>query len=144
MTDLIRPAVAQDAVVVGRLLHDFNQEFDEPTPTPTLLADRMAMLIESGETLVLLAGEPTVGIAVLRFRPAIWSAGLECYLAELYVVPGRRGQGMGRALMDAALQAARGAAPTRWTSGWTSRTLSLAVSTSGSGSPIAPEAMMAT
>jgi GNAT superfamily N-acetyltransferase len=42
-----------------------------------------------------------------RFRPAIWSSGLECYLAELYVTPGRRGRGLGRALMEAALREAR-------------------------------------
>jgi predicted N-acetyltransferase YhbS len=34
-------------------------------------------------------------------------ADLECYLAELYVVPGRRGQGLGRALMEAAIELAR-------------------------------------
>ena len=39
--------------------------------------------------------------------PAIWSAGLECYLAELYVAPARRGHGLGRGLMEAALREAR-------------------------------------
>ena len=37
------------------------------------------------------------GVAVLRFRPSLWSQVDECYLAELYVVPGRRGSGLGRA-----------------------------------------------
>jgi len=30
-----------------------------------------------------------------------------CYLEELYVVPDRRGEGLGRAIMEAALDAAR-------------------------------------
>jgi len=46
---------------------------------------------------------------VLRFRPGIWTNALECYLAELYVRPQRRGQGLGRALMEAAItRAAQG------------------------------------
>ena len=44
---------------------------------------------------------------MLRFRPSIWAEALECYLAELYVVPNRRGQGLGRALMEAAIELAR-------------------------------------
>ncbi len=45
---------------------------------------------------------------MLRFRPAIWTESLDCYLEELYVVPARRGQGLGRALMEAAMELARG------------------------------------
>ena len=92
---------------IGRLLHDFNREFDEPSPPPAALADRFRQLLDGGDTLVLLAGDGPDGLAVLRFRSAIWSTGLECYLAELYVVPSRRGYGMGRALMNSALREAR-------------------------------------
>jgi len=60
----------------------------------------MRQLIDGGDTLVLLTGDGPDGLAVLRFRPAIFSAGLESYLAELYVVPARRGRGLGRALME--------------------------------------------
>jgi ribosomal protein S18 acetylase RimI-like enzyme len=68
------------------------------------------MLLADGDTVVLLGGDGPHGpdgLAVLRFRPAIWSEALECYLAELYVVPARRGRGMGRALMNAAMEVAR-------------------------------------
>ncbi len=44
---------------------------------------------------------------MLRFRPAICAEALECYLAELYVAPAWRGQGLGRALMEAAMELAR-------------------------------------
>ncbi|HEX2160752.1 MAG TPA: GNAT family N-acetyltransferase [Thermoleophilaceae bacterium] len=103
----VRRAGSEDAEAIGRLLHDFNVEFDEPTPAPEALAKRMRELIAGGETAVLLAGDGPDGIAVLRFRPAIWSEALECYLAELYVVPAHRGHGLGRALMESAIELAR-------------------------------------
>jgi ribosomal protein S18 acetylase RimI-like enzyme len=103
----VRRADRDDADAIGRLLYAFNREFDEPTPAPTALAERVRQLLDGGDTLVLLAGDGPDGLAVLRFRAAIWSSGLECYLAELYVTPARRGQGLGRALMEAALAHAR-------------------------------------
>jgi GNAT superfamily N-acetyltransferase len=107
MPDHVRLATRDDAGPIGRLLHAFNQEFGEPAPPPPALAERMRQLIDGGDTLVLLAGGGPDGLAVLRFRAAIWSSGQECYLAELYVTPARRGQGLGRALMEAALREAR-------------------------------------
>ena len=107
MTHVVCLAGPKDAAAVGRLLYDFNREFDEPTPAPPVLAERIRQLLEGGDTLIVLAGGGPDGLAVLRFRAAIWSTGLECYLAELYVAPARRGQGLGRALMEAALREAR-------------------------------------
>jgi ribosomal protein S18 acetylase RimI-like enzyme len=104
---VVRAAMVEDAANIGRLLHDFNTEYDDPTPGPDRLAARIEQLLAGGDTAVLLAGAGPDGLAVLRFRPAIWSEALECYLAELYVVPAMRGRGLGRALMNAAMQFAR-------------------------------------
>jgi ribosomal protein S18 acetylase RimI-like enzyme len=103
----VRRAVAGDLEAIGQLLHDFNREFGDPTPEPAWIAQRMRRLLAGDDTVVLLAGQGPDGLAVLRFRPAIWNDGLECYLAELYVVPAKRGQGLGHALMEAAMQLAR-------------------------------------
>lgn len=103
---LVRPALRRDTPAIGRLLHQFNTEFHEATPPAEALATRLDELMASGETVVLLA-EEQAGLAVLRFRKAIWTAGLECYLAELYVVPQARGRGLGRALMVEALRVAK-------------------------------------
>jgi ribosomal protein S18 acetylase RimI-like enzyme len=103
----VRRAELRDVDAIGVLLHAFNSEYGEPTPLPHELAERFCELLAGGETSVLLGGVGPDGIAVLRFRPSIWSKGFECYLAELYVVSERRGQGLGRALMEAALELAR-------------------------------------
>jgi hypothetical protein len=81
----VRVAAPADAADAGRLLHDFNTEFGDTTPGPVVLARRVERLISEGQTVVLLVGDGPDGVAVLRFRTSIWTPGLECYLAELYV-----------------------------------------------------------
>jgi GNAT superfamily N-acetyltransferase len=103
----VRVAERGDADAIGRLLHDFNVEFGEPTPGSDVMASRVRRLLEAGEITVLLAGREPDGLALLRFRPSLWSDSLDAYLEELYVAPARRGQGRGRALMEAAIDLAR-------------------------------------
>lgn len=105
----IRRAGPDDAPEIARLLHDFNAEFEEPTPDVATLAKRSRRLLEEGEMTVLLAGDGPDGIALFRLRPALWAEGLECYLQELYVVPSLRGQGIGRALLTETVELARAA-----------------------------------
>jgi len=107
-TRRVRLATTADAAAAGVLLDRFNREYDEPSPGPERLAARIGELIASGGTSVLLAGGGPDGIPVLRFHPAIWSAGDEAYVAELYVVPKRRREGLGSELMGAALDHCRG------------------------------------
>jgi ribosomal protein S18 acetylase RimI-like enzyme len=94
----------------AQLLHDFNLEYDEPSPPPDELAGRLAQLIEQNQVIVLVArteDEEPVGVAAMRVQPSLWSDGHEAYLAELYVVPDRRGQGYGRGLITEAIRVAR-------------------------------------
>ena len=96
-----------DAADIARLLHDFNVEYSEPTPAVEELTKTIARLLEEDEITVLLAGDGPDGLSLLRFRPGIWSGGDETYLQELYVVPPLRGQGIGRALLEATIELAR-------------------------------------
>jgi ribosomal protein S18 acetylase RimI-like enzyme len=103
----IRRASPGDAPEVARLLHDFQEEFDEPSPGVETLTDRYRELIRKKEMTVLLVGAGPDGFGQLRYRPTVYSAGLYAYLEELYVVPPLRGQGLGRALLEAAMETAR-------------------------------------
>jgi ribosomal protein S18 acetylase RimI-like enzyme len=103
----VRRATPGDAAAVARLLYDFQAEFNEPSPGLEMLEDRYADLIRNKDMIVLLIGDGPDGFAQLRFRPWVYSAGLHSYLEELYVKPDLRGNGLGRALLEAAMDTAR-------------------------------------
>ncbi|HEV7770242.1 MAG TPA: GNAT family N-acetyltransferase [Solirubrobacterales bacterium] len=103
----IRAATVEDAAEIARLLHDFNEEYEEQTPPAPELTRHAERMLREGEMTVLLAGEGPDGLALLRFRPSVWTEQQEAYLQELYVVPPLRGQGIGEALMRAVLATCR-------------------------------------
>ena len=92
----VRRASPEDAAAVARLLHDFQLEFDEPSPGVEVLAERYENQLRDGDVTVLLVGAGPDGFAQLRFRPWVYD-GLHSYLEELYVVPSLRGKGLGGA-----------------------------------------------
>lgn len=109
----VRRATPGDAATVARLLHDFNTEFDEPAPPVEVLTERVRELLAAGVIVVLLAGDGPDGLSQFRFLRSVWSEGLDLYLEELYVVPVRRGNGIGRALLEATMATGREAGATR-------------------------------
>jgi hypothetical protein len=48
----VRRAGIADVEDVGRLLHDFNMEFDDITPGPQALAERMRQARRAGQPLL--------------------------------------------------------------------------------------------
>jgi GNAT superfamily N-acetyltransferase len=104
--DVVR-AEPRHAPIVGRLLHDFNVEFESPTPSADELAARFEVLLGRDDQLALLAGEPAAGFAYLTLRLSPYYAGPVALLEELYVVPHLRDQGVGTALLTAAVEAVR-------------------------------------
>ena len=103
MTEVaLRRATPDDAVLVGRLLCDFNTEFDSPTPSADQLGDRFRRLLARDDVLVLLAGEAD-GFALVTWRPTPYYEGPLAQLEELYVRPALRDRGIGTALLQRAV-----------------------------------------
>jgi ribosomal protein S18 acetylase RimI-like enzyme len=109
----VRPADVADAETIGQLLDDFNREFDEPTPGPQAIARRVRQLLAADQITVLVGGPGPHGLVVLRLRPALYTDALDCHVEELYVDPAQRGHGLGRELMEAAIDVARRKGATR-------------------------------
>ena len=105
----LREAGPDDAGVVARLLHDFNTEFEAPTPSADEFRARFAELLDRDDLLVLLSGpveEPT-GFAYVTLRPTPYWDGPLAQLEELYVRPELRDRGIGTALLEEVVHWAR-------------------------------------
>jgi GNAT superfamily N-acetyltransferase len=89
-----------DAAEVGRLLHDFNTEFETPTPGARVLGDRLSALLGTESMFAVVAGRPAFAVALVSVRPNVWYEGRVGLLDELYVVPGRRSEGTGSAILE--------------------------------------------
>ena len=99
----VRRATAADAEVLGRLLWDFNTEFESETDDAGVLAVRFARLLALDGIVAVLAEDDVrgaVGFALLSLRPAIWFDGPVSQLEELYVVPDLRDRGIGTKVLD--------------------------------------------
>lgn len=109
MSDVdVRIATREDASVVGRLLWDFNTEFETPTPSVEEFATRFDRLLDLDEVVVLLSGGATPsGFAYLTLRPVPYFDGPLAQLEELYVRPHLRDRGIGTKLLQQALEACR-------------------------------------
>lgn len=108
--DLVIDSAGPDqAPEVAQTLAAFNAEFGSPAPPTGEIESKARRLLARGDITVLLCGERPDGLALISFRPTVWADGPIAMLEELYVVPDKRRQGIGRALLAAVIARARAA-----------------------------------
>ena len=81
---------------------------DEP-PEESLAAGVRRLMTEDAEYLLAAQAEGAApaGVCQLRYRPVLWRDGDDCFLEDLFVREEARRAGLGRSLVDAAVQRAR-------------------------------------
>jgi ribosomal protein S18 acetylase RimI-like enzyme len=103
----IRLAEADDRGAVAALIAGFRDYYDEDEPTDDTIERVVGELLADDRTEFLLAGEPPLGVAQLRFRPSLWTGTDDAWLEDLFVNPDARRAGAGRALVEACVERAR-------------------------------------
>ncbi len=104
-------AERHEAEEVARLLVAFRDHLGLDWPSDNAFLAGVERLIDDPATEYLLGaagrGVPAAGVVQLRYRWAVWRAGWDCLLEDLFVDPAARRAGLGRALVQAAVARAR-------------------------------------
>lgn len=96
----VRQAQRDDARLVAAMLSAFNTEFDTWVPEIAELERRFEALLTRDDVVVVVSEDPDPGgFALVTLRPSPYYDGPVAALDEMYVVPARRGEGLGTAIM---------------------------------------------
>jgi GNAT superfamily N-acetyltransferase len=103
-------AVPDEAEPVARLLADFRSWYGKEWPSDNAFHASVERLIEQRDTEYLLGAPhddaPPVAVAQLRYRFSVWTAAEDCWLEDLFVAEDARGSGLGKAMVEAAIERA--------------------------------------
>ena len=104
-------AEPHEGEAVGDLMVAFRNHLKVEWPSENAFRAGVDRLIEDPDTTFLLAAadedSPPMGVAQVRFRYGIWWAADDCLLEDLFVHADARGKGLGRALVEGVVAAAR-------------------------------------
>ena len=109
-TITIRQAVAEDAVLVHRLLQDLAIALGKGGVMTSTAADIARFGFGEQphfEALLAFDAAEAVGLAVYFFEFSTWRGRPGVYVQDMYVAPRVRGRGLGRDLMEAVLRRSR-------------------------------------
>jgi GNAT superfamily N-acetyltransferase len=104
----VRSAGSGDLDAVAHLMAEFRDWFGKAEPADDEVRASVERIMSSGDGEFLLAEDlEPVGVCQLRYRWSVWTSAPDCWLEDLFVrEPARRG-GAGRALVEAAVAAAK-------------------------------------
>jgi ribosomal protein S18 acetylase RimI-like enzyme len=101
----------RDLDEVTRLIVAFRDWWGKDVPSDETIRAVVSSLLGDPMTEYLLAspasGEPAGGVCQLRYRLSVWTGAEDCWLEDLYVLGEARRGGIGRSLVEAALDRAR-------------------------------------
>jgi ribosomal protein S18 acetylase RimI-like enzyme len=104
-------AEPHEAEAVAGLLVAFRNHLGFDWPSDRAFLASVERLIEDTATEYLLgapqAGAPAAGLVQLRYRWSVWRAADDCELEDLFVSADARRSGLGRTLLNAAIDRAR-------------------------------------
>ena len=103
----VRLAGEGDGAAVAELIVGFRDYYGEDSPSDKAIRQGVAGLLRDEDTEFLLAGEPPVGVAQLRFRLSVWTGVEDAWLEDVFVSEQARRGGAGRALVQACIERAR-------------------------------------
>ena len=99
-----------EAETVAALLAGFRSHFGKSEPSDaSMLRSVERIMAADGAEYLLAAGADgeAAGVCQLRYRWSVWTEAEDCWLEDLFVREEARGSGLGRALVDAAIERAR-------------------------------------
>ncbi len=104
MTVRVRPVTAADEGPWLDLFAAYIAFYEESVPSDVIALTWHRLLAQQDNMAALIATDAdgrALGIANLVFHRSTWSPTWYCYLEDLFVDPEARGQGVGRALIEA-------------------------------------------
>ena len=98
-----------DAGVVAGLIAEFGEWWGSSPPPADEIASSVERIMagDDGEFLLGAVEDEAAGVCQVRFRWSVWKSAEDCWLEDLYVRETARRSGLGRALVEAALERAR-------------------------------------